>query len=74
MRAHHRMHCDVAFYVGATRENTHALGDLERSPGACGVKVFMGSSTSSLPIADDEGVRNLLKAIRHRAAFYSEDE
>ena len=22
-RAHHRMHCDFAFYVGATRENTH---------------------------------------------------
>src|SRR3954468_21426804 len=21
-RAHHRMHCDFAFYVGATRENT----------------------------------------------------
>src|SRR5690349_5353355 len=21
--AHHRMHCDFAFYVGATRENTH---------------------------------------------------
>src|SRR6188508_928903 len=25
-RAHHRMHCDFAFYIGATRENTHELG------------------------------------------------
>ena len=25
-RGHHRMHCDFAFYVGATRENTSALG------------------------------------------------
>src|SRR5690242_12271534 len=33
-RAHHRMHCDFAFYVGATRENTRDLGELERLPGA----------------------------------------
>ena len=45
-----------------TRENTHELGELERLPGACGVKVFMGSSTGSLLIEDDEGVRNVLKA------------
>src|SRR5450631_1331063 len=47
-RGHHRMHCDFAFYVGATRENTHELAMLERLPGACAVKVFMGSSTGSL--------------------------
>jgi dihydroorotase len=73
-RAHHRMHCDFAFYVGATRENTHELGELERLPGACAVKVFMGSSTGSLLIEDDEGVRAVLKAINRRAAFHSEDE
>jgi dihydroorotase len=73
-RAHHRMHCDFAFYVGATRENTHELGELERLPGACAVKVFMGSSTGSLLIEDDDGVRAVLKAINRRAAFHSEDE
>ena len=73
-RARHRMHCDFAFYVGATRENTPALGELERLPGVCGVKVFMGSSTGSLLVEDDEGVRNILKSIRRRAAFHSEDE
>src|ERR1700690_1666869 len=73
-RAHHRMHCDFAFYVGATRENTPDLGELERLPGAAGVKVFMGSSTGSLLIEDDDGVRAVLKAIRRRAAFHSEDE
>ena len=73
-RGHHRMHCDFAFYIGATRENTHELGELERLPGACGVKVFMGSSTGSLLVEDDEGVRNVLKAIRRRASFHSEDE
>jgi dihydroorotase len=73
-RAHHRMHCDFAFYVGATRDNIHELAVLERLPGVCGVKVFMGSSTGSLLIEDDEGVRNVLKAVRRRAAFHSEDE
>jgi dihydroorotase len=73
-RAHHRMHCDFGFYVGATRENARDLGELERLPGACAVKVFMGSSTGSLLIEDDDGVRAVLKAINRRAAFHSEDE
>src|SRR5512135_45456 len=73
-RAHHRMHCDFAFYVGATHDNTRQLGELERLPGVAGVKVFMGSSTGSLLIEDDEGVRAVLKSIRRRAAFHSEDE
>jgi dihydroorotase len=73
-RARHRMHCDFAFYVGATRENTRDLRELERLPGACAVKVFMGSSTGSLLIEDDEGVRAVLASIDRRAAFHSEDE
>jgi len=73
-RAHHRMHCDFAFYVGATRDNTRDLAEYERLPGACAVKVFMGSSTGSLLIEDDDGVRAVLKTINRRAAFHSEDE
>jgi dihydroorotase len=73
-RAQHRMHCDFAFFVGGTRENTKDLAELERLPGCAGIKVFMGSSTGSLLVADDEGVRNILKAIRRRASFHSEDE
>ena len=73
-RAHHRMHCDFAFFVGATRENTEQLPELERLPGAAGIKVFMGSSTGSLLIADDEGLGNVLKKIRRRASFHAEDE
>jgi len=73
-RAHHRMHCDFAFFMGGTRENTQALPELERLPGCAGVKVFMGSSTGSLLVEDDEGVRNILKVIRRRASFHAEDE
>jgi dihydroorotase len=73
-RGHHRMHCDFAFFIGGTRENTRDLPELERLPGCAGVKVFMGSSTGSLLVEDDDGVRDILKVIRRRAAFHSEDE
>lgn len=73
-RAKGRMHCDHAFYVGGTHENAAQLGELERLPGCCGVKVFMGASTGSLLVADDAGVAEVLKHIHRRAAFHSEDE
>jgi len=73
-RGHHRMHCDFAFFVGATAGNTKDLRELERLPGCAGIKVFMGSSTGSLLIADDAGLRAVLKTIRRRAAFHAEDE
>src|SRR5215471_13409779 len=73
-RGHHRMHCDFAFFMGGTRENSKDLPALELLPGCAGVKVFMGSSTGSLLVEDDDGVRSILKAIRRRAAFHSEDE
>ncbi len=73
-RAKGRMHCDHAFYAGATHDNADHLAELERLPGVCGVKLFMGASTGTLLVADDEGVERVLKSIRRRAAFHSEDE
>jgi dihydroorotase len=73
-RAKGRMHCDFAFWVGGTRDNVADLPELERLPGAAGIKVFMGSSTGRLLVADDKGVLAILKATRRRAAFHSEDE
>ncbi len=73
-RARHRMHCDHAFYVGGTHENAAFLGELERLPGCCGIKVFMGASTGSLLVQDDEGVEQVLRHVQRRAAFHSEDE
>ena len=73
-RATNRMHCDFAFWVGGTRDNARQLGELERLPGAAGIKVFMGSSTGDLLVEDDEGVYDILRHTRRRAAFHSEDE
>ena len=69
-----RMHCDFAFYVGGTHDNVGELATLERLPGCAGIKVFMGSSTGSLLVQDDDGVEAILRAISRRAAFHSEDE
>lgn len=73
-RGRNRMHCDFAFWVGGTHENARTLAELERLPGAAGVKVFMGSSTGSLLIADDAGIAEVLSHTRRRVAFHSEDE
>lgn len=73
-RARDRMHCDHAFYVGGTHENAAFLGELERLPGCCGIKVFMGASTGTLLVQDDEGVEQVLRHVNRRAAFHSEDE
>lgn len=73
-RATGRMSCDFAFYAGGTHNNVDDLVEMERMVGCSGVKVFMGASTGSLLVADDEGVTRIIKAIRRRAAFHSEDE
>ena len=73
-RAAGRMHCDFAFWVGGTHDNVADIPELERLPGAAGIKVFMGSSTGKLLVPDDSGVLAILKRTRRRAAFHSEDE
>ena len=73
-RGRHRMHCDFAFWVGGTHENARHAAELERLPGAAGIKVFMGSSTGNLLVGDDVGVTEILKHTRRRPAFHSEDE
>ncbi|MDP6344107.1 MAG: dihydroorotase [Alphaproteobacteria bacterium] len=73
-RAKDRMWCDHAFYMGATAENADALGELERLPGCCGVKIFMGASTGDLLTEDDATLRRILAAVRRRCAVHAEDE
>ena len=73
-RGQHRMHCDFAFFIGGTRDNVAELPEIERMRGCAGVKVFIGSSTGSLLVEDDEGLRQILAVIQRRAAFHAEDE
>lgn len=69
-----RMHVDHAFYAGATHDNADHLHELERLPGCAGVKTFMGSSTGTLLVSDEDGLNRIMKSIRRRAAFHAEDD
>ena len=69
-----RMHCDFAFFVGATHDNVGELGSLERLPGAAGIKVFLGSSTGDLLVDDEATLKRILATIGRRASFHAEDE
>ena len=73
-RAHHRMWCDHAFYVGATADNAEQLKELERIPGTSGVKIFMGASTGSLLVDDDNALSRVLASGTRRVAIHAEDE
>ena len=73
-RARGRAWVDHAFFVGATGDNLDALAELEALPGAAGVKLFMGSSTGTLLVADAAGLRAVLGRGRRRVAVHAEDE
>lgn len=73
-RARGRMHCDYAFYVGATPENIGALAELETLPGVAGIKAFLGSSTGSLLLDKPDDIAAALSAGHRRIAVHSEDE
>lgn len=73
-RAHHRMWCDHAFYVGATNHNAADLAELERLPGTAGVKIFMGASTGDLLVSDDAQLAKVLASGHRRVAIHAEDE
>ncbi|MGE4061970.1 MAG: dihydroorotase [Rhodospirillaceae bacterium] len=73
-RATGRAWTDFAFYVGASPENADQLGMLERLPGVCGIKMFMGSSTGTLLVADDVNVARVLKSGTRRVTVHSDDD
>ncbi|MCF4165972.1 dihydroorotase [Zavarzinia compransoris] len=73
-RAKGRMFCDHAFYAGATEDNMGALAAMEAMAGCAGIKVFMGASTGSLLVAEDEALEKVLTTGRRRIAIHAEDE
>lgn len=70
----HRAWCNVGFYIGGSHDNIEQLDSLEKLDGCCGIKVFMGSSTGSLLVEDDEALLKILKHGNRRMAVHCEDE
>ena len=73
-RADGRAWCHYGFFVGATTDNIDQLAELETLPGTPGIKIFMGSSTGSLLVGDDEHLRRVLATVRKRCPIHAEDE
>ena len=69
-----RMYCNYAFYFGATAENADELADLKNLEGCCGIKLFAGSSTGNLLVADEEDIDIVFKNASKVVAVHSEDE
>ena len=69
-----RLFCDYAFYAGGTEDNYLELPKLEKIPGCCGVKVFMGLSVGSLLVTDHDDLNNIVSSINNRASFHCEDQ
>lgn len=73
-RAAEKAFCDYAFFIGGCAENAHIIGELEKLPGCCGVKIFMGSSTGALLAAQDEVILKIFQHGSRRVALHAEDE
>ncbi len=72
--AKNRMYCNYAFYFGATADNGSELAELENLEGCCGIKLFAGSSTGNLLVADEADIDNVFKNCSKVVAVHSEDE
>lgn len=66
--------CDFGFFAGATRDNSEDLQSISQMEGCCGVKIFMGSSTGDLLVAEDEYLESILRATSCPIAIHAEDE
>ena len=59
-----RMYCNHAFYFGATADNEDDLAKLEGLEGCCGIKLFVGSSTGNLLVAEEDDIDKVFKNVR----------
>ena len=73
LRASGRAWCHYGFFVGGTTENVEELQALEIADGTPGIKLFMGSSTGTLLVPDDETLRQVLLSGYKRFSVHAED-
>ena len=72
--AKNRMYCNYAFYFGATADNVNQLAKLKDLEGCCGIKLFAGSSTGNLLVADEKDIDKVFQNSSKVVAVHSEDE
>ena len=64
---------NYAFYFGATNDNIDQIRALDRST-ACGIKLFMGSSTGNMLVDNEETLAQIFKESRLIIAAHCENE
>jgi len=74
MRAQGRSWSNFAFFVGAALDNLADLARLEMLPGTPGIKLFMGSSTGTLLVPDDDNIRTVMQHGQRPMPVHAEDE
>ena len=72
--AKNRMYCNYAFYFGATADNLKDLASLKNLEGCCGIKLFVGSSTGNLLVAEENDIEKVFQNSSKVVAVHSEDE
>jgi len=72
--AKNRMHCNYAFYFGATPDNVDQLSKLKDLKGCCGVKLFAGSSTGKLLVDKEADIEKVISQSDRIVSIHSEDE
>ncbi len=72
--AKNRMYCNYAFYFGATADNANDLSNLKNLEGCCGIKLFVGSSTGNLLVANEADIEKVFQNSSKVVAVHSEDE
>jgi len=72
--AKNRMHCNYAFYFGATPDNVDQLAKLKGLKGCCGVKLFAGSSTGKLLVDKEADIEKVISQSDRIVSIHSEDE
>ena len=68
------MYCNYAFYFGATADNSDDLASLKSLEGCCGIKLFAGSSTGNLLVAEEDDIDKVFQNSSKVVAVHSEDE
>jgi len=61
---------NFGFFVGATKSNLESLNNVHP---ACGIKIFMGSSTGSLLVDDDTSLDKIFSHGQRLIAVHAED-
>lgn len=64
---------NYAFFFGATNDNLNELEQADYTR-ACGVKVFMGSSTGNMLVGQLEALEGIFKAVKGVVAVHAESE